>query len=567
MINRQNHPPKVDFSEVITAEHLPEDLPSEDLQQPESFVSVTKTDWSDAAKELIESLPQVWTRGMLYFLVFFAMVVIPWACIAKVDETGTGRGRLETKGSPHRLEAAVAGTVNTVRVKEGDIVEKDQILLELESDQIKSDLQQAQTKLEGQKNRQAQLLSTRGQILPAIEIQKQQNSAQLSEKLAQAEQTEQSLVDKQSASTLMKANTTAQIRQAEKFLSNSKSALLIQQSEKAAQVNQTKQKLSATKTAYVLTNSRYTKDLREVKRYQTLFQQGVIPETKLLEVESLAAESKKLNAQALSEIKLAQSALAEQQLNYTKVTKQLAADIQQNEFQVQEKQREYQKLTDQQNSDLKQADIKLKEEREGQKGLRSTGKLSIAKTKEQLNEVQSQIITSQTEIAQSEAQIQELNRQLEARLIKSPTSGTILQFPYKQAKTFVQTGQLVAQIAPKNSSMVLKAQMPSQESGFLKAGMPVKIKFDAYPFQDYDVVDGKVQWVSPDSKIIESGVTKQEVFELDVVLDQSYIQYQNKRISLSLGQAASAEVIVRQRRIIDFVLDPFRQLSKSGMKL
>lgn len=109
--------------------------------------------------------------------------------------------------------------------------------------------------------------------------------------------------------------------------------------------------------------------------------------------------------------------------------------------------------------------------------------------------------------------------------------------------------------------------MPSQESGFLRVGMPVKLKFDAYPFQDYGVVAGHLRWISPDSKVVETAQGNVETFELEIALDQLYIQTQNKRVALTPGQTATAEVIVRQRRIIDFILDPFKKLQEGGLEL
>jgi HlyD family secretion protein len=53
---------------------------------------------------------------------------------------------------------------------------------------------------------------------------------------------------------------------------------------------------------------------------------------------------------------------------------------------------------------------------------------------------------------------------------------------------------------------------------------------------------------------------QQETFELEIALEKTYIQTQNKRVVLNPGQTATAEVIVRQRRLIDFILDPFKKL-------
>ena len=114
---------------------------------------------------------------------------------------------------------------------------------------------------------------------------------------------------------------------------------------------------------------------------------------------------------------------------------------------------------------------------------------------------------------------------------------------------------------------MFKAQMPSSESGFLRVGHPVKLKFDAYPFQDYGVVQGHLRWISPDSKVESTPQGKVETFELEIALEQTYIQTQNKRVALTAGQTATAEVIVRQRRLIDFILDPFKKLQKGGVEL
>jgi HlyD family secretion protein len=109
--------------------------------------------------------------------------------------------------------------------------------------------------------------------------------------------------------------------------------------------------------------------------------------------------------------------------------------------------------------------------------------------------------------------------------------------------------------------------MPIQDSGFLKVGMPVKVKFDAYPYQEYGIVEGKVAWVSPDSKMNQTPLGNSESFELEITLEKQYVDNGEKRVALMPGQTADAEVVIRQRRIIDFVLDPFKKLQKDGLEM
>jgi HlyD family secretion protein len=103
--------------------------------------------------------------------------------------------------------------------------------------------------------------------------------------------------------------------------------------------------------------------------------------------------------------------------------------------------------------------------------------------------------------------------------------------------------------------------------------LPAKIKLDAYPFQDYGIVEGHVSWISPDSKVTDnpppSGQTAEkgesEFFELDITVDQAYLVTASDKINITPGQTATAEVVVRQRRLIDYFLEPFKKLKKGGV--
>jgi hemolysin D len=542
--------------QVFEAELLPD--------SPQPVVSPQADDWSETAKEAIDALPKVWTRGLLYFIALFTAIILPWAMLSKYDETGTGRGRIETKGTSNRLESATAGGVLAVHVQEGQKVKEGQVLLELESDAVRSELQQAKTKLEGQMNRLSQLGIAKNQVLISIATQQQQNKAQAMEKQAQSEQAQQNVADQRSTVPLADSLKLTQMEQVRKSLSDSEVNLPMQQAEKAAQLRQARQKLAAAQTTLTVTNSKYKQSLVEVQRYDSLWKQGGVPKTKLIEVQGIAKDNERLAGQAQADVNLAITAIKEQEENANRVIHQLQADISQAKLKVQQQEREYQQLKAKQKSELKQAESRVKEQQGNRASITEAGKLAVLKSEEQQKDLQSQMGTLGTEIDQTKQQIEELERQLKQKVVRSPVDGTVLQLPFKQPKTFVQMGQLVAQVAPSNASTILKVQMPSSNSGFLKPGMAVKVKFDAYPFQDYGVVNGKVLWVSPDSKLVEAGTTKIEAFEMEVVLDREYIQSQGKKVALTLGQTATAEVIVRQRRTIDLILDPFKKLQQGG---
>jgi HlyD family secretion protein len=148
--------------------------------------------------------------------------------------------------------------------------------------------------------------------------------------------------------------------------------------------------------------------------------------------------------------------------------------------------------------------------------------------------------------------------------LKAPVDGTVLALNLQNTGEVVKPGDTIIEIAPEGAKLVLSATLPNQEAGFITEGMPVKIKLDAYPYQDYGVINGTVSSVSADAKSDEK---LGEVYQLDITLDKNYIKDEGKQVKFKAGQTATADIIIRHRRIADILIDPIRQLQKDGVKL
>ena len=424
-------------------------------------------DWSGLTKDLVDTLPRVWARGLLYFLIVMATIILPWSMLSKVDETGTARGRLEPQGKTQKIDSPITGTVEMVKVKEGQWVKAGQPLVKLDSKILRTELQQAKAKLEGQLNRIAQLNVVQNQLKIAVRTQQLQGQAQSTEQMAQ--------------------------------------------------LSQIQQRLAANKKLDALERERLEMATQDFRRHHTLLKQGAIAKKDVEEVESNMLERNGLFQQAQANIQEATTELEKQQSAY--------------------------------------------------KGIQRQGELALLDSQRQLKDIQSQIMDARAESVQTQKLIQSLKLQLQQRTLRSPVDGRIFQLALENVGAVLDPGQTIAHIAPKGTKLIFRAKMPSQESGFLKEGMPVKLKFDAYPFQDYGIVAGQLKWISPDSKVQETVQGTTEFFELDIEVDQLSIQTPNKRVALTSGQTGIAEVITRQRRIIDFLIDPFKKLNKGGVEL
>ncbi len=465
-------------------------------------------------EELLNALPKLWTHGVLYALMGFIALALPWATISKVDETGSARGRIEPQGATQKLDSPVSGSIKRVKFREGDTVKAGQVLLELESDVLETELQQAEAKLTGLLNQKSQLDLMKKQIQLSLGVQEQQNQSQAAEKMSQVNQAKQHLDTKQSTYNL-------------------------QRLEKQALLNQIKQQINTSRNDQESAKIRLGIDSKQVERFSQLVSDGAVSATQIDELKKQEQESKRLYARASSDVKQGQLRLAEELNRYQATMNQLESDI-------------------------KQAKLRLQQEENSYQSLLQAGQLAVLKSQEQLKDIDSQLTALQSQITQTQSQIKAIKLQLQKRIVRSPMDGMIFELPFGKSGEVVQLGQRIAQIAPTDTDVVLKANMPIQDSGFLKEGMSVKVKFDAYPFQEYGIIPGKVTWVSPDSKVQQTPQGNIESYELEITLDQQYVQNGDKRIPLTPGQTANAEVVIRQRRVIDFVLDPFRKLQEGG---
>ena len=185
---------------------------------------------------------------------------------------------------------------------------------------------------------------------------------------------------------------------------------------------------------------------------------------------------------------------------------------------------------------------------------------------------QSQQDVQQLEIkvSQSQAKIEQLltllataTAKLKQQYLYAPASGIVSALTIHHPGEVVQPGQLIAEISPNNRPLVLSAILPNQEAGFVKVGMVVQLKLDAYPYQEYGMVPGKVVYVSPDA---QSNDRLGQVYHIEVQLDRNHVTKDHQEVLFKAGQTATAEIVTRHRRIIDLLLDPLKKL-QGGINL
>jgi hemolysin D len=525
-----------------------------------------KSDWSHSTQEIIDSLPQVWTRGLLYFFLFFASIILPWSMLSKLDETGTSRGRLEPQQGTFKLESQVAGKITAISVKEGDAVKAGQILVELETDLVRSEMQELRSRLEGSKNRLTQLELVKNQLELELTTQIRSNQDKESEKLNQVSQAEQHFNSLKQAFSLQESEKQAQVNQAQQNLDSLKRNFAVQEQEKIAQINQVIPVIKSKKAAYQEAQINLEEAQIKVKEHKEACELGSISRNQCDDENKAVKVYEQRLQQAEFEITQTESQLKENQENYQRIMNQNQAEINQAELRLKEQQSNAQKTIQQIQSDIQQSELRFQEQQKNHRSLLGSGDLALIAIKKQIEELESQLTTIRSEINQTQKQIQSQEIQLNQRVIKATKTGKIFNLTSKSIGSFFQPGELITEVVQNQSRLIFKAQILTSESGFLKIGQKVKIKFDSYPVQDYGVIEGTLIKKSPNSKVTETTQGQIYTFDLEISLDQNCINVEQGCEPLKLGETGQAEIIIRQRRLIDYIIDPFKKLQKEGLQ-
>ena len=194
----------------------------------------------------------------------------------------------------------------------------------------------------------------------------------------------------------------------------------------------------------------------------------------------------------------------------------------------------------------------------------ATAEQQLLTTQEKLQQLQIEAAELTAKITETHILLSKTQKELSQAVLVAPVGGVLSSLKVANAGEVLQPGDTLAEIAPASAPMVLSATLPSQEAGLVEPGMPVNLKFDAFPYQDYGIVKGKVLSISADADINK---TTGATYQVEVALAQKTMQHEGREVPLKAGQTATAEIITSRKRIISVLLDPIRKLKKSNISL
>jgi hemolysin D len=144
--------------------------------------------------------------------------------------------------------------------------------------------------------------------------------------------------------------------------------------------------------------------------------------------------------------------------------------------------------------------------------------------------------------------------------VRSPYEGVITSMDQRTVGSFVQQGQVLCQLAREDAKP--RARMTLNEAGLPKLVIAQRVRyfFEAFPYQRYGAVTGKLDWISPSAVTTTDG----SHFVALGSLDRYEISPRAGQVlPLRVGMRGQASIIVGGRTLIEYAFEPIRQLRES----
>lgn len=178
-------------------------------------------------------------------------------------------------------------------------------------------------------------------------------------------------------------------------------------------------------------------------------------------------------------------------------------------------------------------------------------------------EIERRLIQLKQELAESEAK-----RHL---TIVAADAGTATAIVAEQGQT-VDPSIPLLQIIPHDAVLYAQLYAPSRAIGFIKRDDVVLLRYQAYPYQKFGHVKGRVDSISKTSmshtELKSFGPTgmvnsnNELMYRINVGLDQQTIDVYGKAQRPQVGMALEADILLEKRSLYEWSLAPFFALSR-----
>jgi len=181
------------------------------------------------------------------------------------------------------------------------------------------------------------------------------------------------------------------------------------------------------------------------------------------------------------------------------------------------------------NERLRELDLKFRREAQG---LRAEVETKIAATTERLVKASEQKLRTE---------------------IISPIDGVIKNMAFNTVGGVVQAGEPIMSVVPTEETLVIEVELAPEDVGYVKIGQPAVVKVTSYDFVRYGGLEGRVDFISPDTDLDTDG---NPYFLVKVKTDKAYLGTKEGDLPITPGMQASVDIQTGSKSVLEYLIRP-----------
>ncbi len=152
----------------------------------------------------------------------------------------------------------------------------------------------------------------------------------------------------------------------------------------------------------------------------------------------------------------------------------------------------------------------------------------------------------------------EVARAGEAQMtVTSPATGILALLKVVNPNQVISPSEVLATVIPADTPLVMELKVLNKDISKIKTGYSCKHKLEAFPFQDYGALKGRITRISPDA---EQDPLLGRYYRVIADFSRPFYEGPWGRRAIRPGLSGKTEIVTEKRRLLLFFLDPFRKL-------
>jgi len=459
--------------------------------------------------DLLAEMPPQVERGVIYLIGFAVLVTACLLYFGKVHVVVTGKGKITPEGDVIMVQSLQSGVVNAVLAHPGDRLPAGAPILRLDVSERGMNLADLKRRLEIDQNQLATM---------------REASAQLDRMLADPDR---GLTERRPGAAL-----TGAAMQVTNNLENTR--MRLESARKDLERLPERRKLQQ-------------REIDLVREKIALLEKNQKNEKAALAAEEAAMVQKKAQLQSFRGLAAKQLIspveMSAEEGKYRAAENALTA----------QRNRIGQQDIDVSNETLRLSDLSAKlqstqtETESGYRSAQVNHSQALAAIRQERENLRVQIQQAEATMEANRGKVRLGESELSLSTIQMPVAGTIVELKVKNTGDLVSTGP-VAAVVPEGVPLVVQAEVPNKDIGFVKAGLDARIKVDAFPSQQFGTVPARVTRVLPS---MSSGN-----FSVMLRLLDTKLGTKGNEVYLFPGLTVEAELLTSKQRMWNLLLSP-----------